>query len=257
MARRRRRSAHRRRRNSWSDNTSGHSKAARLGWSRKGRRRRRKNPFTSRTARLASRKRWARRRNPRALSYLPNPYGRRRRRYSRRWNARRRFALGRIVPSQAMLRQAVKVGTGVAAGFVSTPVISMLLSKMGLSQYDNFAGVGQILLGSLMVGMVRNRNVKEVGLMITGFGVYDLVASNLKRADGSYWLPPLQRSVGIMSMIPGMSASYGVAVAPVSPVSRAGIAASYSPQVVGASFEAPALSTVGLAGDVTTGIDWE
>lgn len=250
--RRKRRTARRvtrKRRNYWSNNASGHARAAKKGW------RRRKKASSSRKRRKTTRKR----RNPRAASYMParrNPRKRKsyrrgtaRRRSYRRRNPRRRMTL---IPSQRTMRQAVKVGVGVASGFTATPVAARLMQMGNLGAYDNFLGLVHILLGSVMIGASRNRDIKDVGMMIAGFGVYDLVASNVKALG----LSPLPRYQELTAMLPGMtppaeeaaSASYGVAMRPTSAVSRGGVAASY--QGVGASFEAPGTSTVGLACDM-------
>lgn len=170
-----------------------------------------------------------------------------------------------IIPSQRIIRQSVKTGIGVASGFVATPVASRIMAALNLSQYDNLVGLVHVIMGSLMVGMVRNKDVKDVGMMIAGFGAYDLVASNLKKADGTTWLPVLPRYTALTSaLLPApapVSASYGVAMRPVSPVARAGVAASYRPALA-SSYEAPSMGPVGLAADMEAmghlpGIDFD
>lgn len=258
-ARRRKRRKVSRRRNAWWDDRNGHIAAAKKGW-RKKKRKSSASP-KSRKRKSASRKR---RKNPKMLSYMPNPrrrtrarrrnagYRRRNPSYRRRRNASRRRGLQGLIPSQAMLRQSVQIGSGIAGGFVATPIAHQILNMAGMGQYDNLLGLVHVLLGSLMVGFVKNRSIKNVGMMITGFGVYDLVASNLKKAEGGYWLPPLPRTIGLselmfkegdLATVPpeSTSGSYGVAMRPVSPVARAG---------VGSSYESPSMSSVGVAGDM-------
>jgi len=232
-----RRLIHRRRRNSWPDNAAGHRKAAILGW---GRRKRRK---TSLGAKSTWGKKLSRRRNPHYASYMPNPFRSYRR--GRRHYRRNPLNLRRLLPNKALLNSSLKLGIGVTCGFVSMPIIDKIAQMTGLRQYSRYYGLGQIVLGSLMTAFIRNKAAKDIGIMIAGFGVYDLIATNLAPS----YLQQLPRVQGITSMIPGLGTSYGVARAPVSRVAGAvPMAASYQPALA-SSYDSGRSDTVGLAGE--------
>jgi hypothetical protein len=125
------------------------------------------------------------------------------------------------------------------------------------AQYDKYVGAGQIVLGSLMVAMAKKKGIKDIGMMIAGFGVYDLIQQNLAMS----YLPPIPRVQGITNMIPGLSASYAVGHRPVSRVAGAvPMAASYQPQLA-SSYDTSNSRTVGLGEDAPMGhlpgIDFE
>jgi len=215
-----------RRRNSWPDNTAGHSKAARKGWRK-----------------LRSGKR---RKNPHAATYMPNPFRSRRRHRRHGFRLNPPAMLRRLLPSKGQAFRYAKLGLGVAGGFMATPIVSKVLSMAKLDKYDKYAGVGTIVLGALLTGMAKKKDLKDLGLLIAGFGVYDLLASN-----SAGMLPALPRVTGLTSNIPGMaplSSSYGVAAYSVSR-SAASLPMSSSYQQISSSYQDNASMPVGISGD--------
>lgn len=230
---RRKRRVRRTRRNAWYNDAVGHAKAARKGWRRRKRRpaakgRRRKNPVYR-----------ARRRR---RTYRRNPV---------------RGIIARTF-SQQWLMQSVTISGGIVAGMLGMPLVyGVLPVDMKTPQTRKFLGLVHVLLGSLVVGFVKNKQGRTLGAVIAGTGVYDLIAENTKTTLGLPSLPT--ENVMISGLLPaggdstppeeqsasymrnyGMNASYMVPRRPVS-----------SPAIgtVAASYEAPGSSTVGLSGD--------
>lgn len=256
VRRRKRKSTKRRtRRNAWYDNAPGHRKAAKLGWSRRKRskRRTRKNPY----------------------------HARRKNAYRRR--TRRNPNIIKSITSQKTIMTAVKIGGGIAIGALAMPILFTMLPENMKNQRRWLGGI-HVAIGALMVGMLRNKDLKDLGMVIAGTGVYDLIAYNVPDL-GLIALPstpgPLlanltgtkpvitqaEEQAGLYGPLTishygasygtparsGYGASYPVAVAPVSPVARAG---------VGASYEAPGMNTQGFGNDLWStddpyaGIEW-
>lgn len=250
MARRKSRSRKRRARvmyraNVWSNDAAGHAKAARKGWRR---RKRRKNwsssPMMNRKRRKSSRRRNPWSSGPRSftpLSMRSNPYRRTRR---RRRNPNLPTAI-RGVFSQRNIMNAAKVGGGIVAGTLTIPML-YTISPAALQAQSRFFGLANVLVGGLLVGLVRNKDVKDMGVIIAGVGMYDLIQQNVPQLN----LPAIPRSNPMISgMLPTtgtsasympLAASYMTAARPASQVARAG---------VGASYLAPRTKTVGLQGD--------
>lgn len=229
------------RRNAWYNNAAGHAKAARKGWrARRGtptKRRKRKNPYKVRHVLTRSNRRRRYRRNPNGIAR----------------------GMRRAISQQWIMRS-LTIGGGIAGGAAAMPLVYKMVPEANRAQVSPWLGLVHVLLGSVMNATLRNRNMKELGAVIAGTGVYDLLVSNIPQLG----LPALPRSGGLAAMLPnnaGVSASYPVARRPVSGVAASGVSpvtsqvgSSYLPSytnpgdVVGASYEAPGSRTVGLSG---------
>jgi len=212
---RRRRKA---RRNAWYNDTAGHRKAARKGW--RGRK-------TTKAAPAKSRKRKSKRtrKNPvyrvRRRVARRNPV-RRRRSSRRRMNPVNRLGLRRAF-SRQWLMQSLTIAGGIVSGMLGMPLVYRLVPEGNRTTLRPYLGVVHVLLGSMLFGFMKNKNVKEMGVVIAGTGVYDLLASNIDALG----LPPLPVSSSLIDkVLPApapVSASYNVMSRPVSR-----IAASYN-----------------------------
>jgi len=220
----RRRKRRRTRRNYWTNDAAGHAKAARKGWKR-------------RRASSPSRKR-RKRKNP--------AYGRSRRRnpvYRRRINRRRRrrnpniMASVRRAFSRQWLMQSLTVGGGVVAGFMGMPLVYRLVPESNRTTLRPYLGIVHVLIGALMAGMLRNARMKQMGVVIAGTGVYDLLAQNISQLG----LPGLPVSNILLDQAfgggaaPALAASYPVARRPISRYA----ALAPSAQALAASYQAP------------------
>lgn len=167
--------------------------------------------------------------------------------------------------TQRMLISTAKAGAGIAIGFAAMPVFYKILPK-AMKQQRRWLGGIHLALGLGIAGFVRNRDVKDVGLVIAATGVYDLIAMNVQFLG----LPPLRTTSELAeSLIPSPEAtpaqaasgcyggqldishygsSYPVAARPVSPVAATGVGASF--ERVGSSYPSLAYPTVGLSDDI-------
>lgn len=160
------------------------------------RRKTRLNPFTSASAKRAAYKRWygtrrrARRNGSAMMRTRRNPYMRRnRRRYRRNPNG-----FIKTLTSQQMLFTGLKIGGGIVAGSMAMPIVNRIVPEENREKWDRYYGAFHLVIGALLFSMIRNRNVKEIGLVIAGTGVYDLIASNFPK----WGLTPLPRSLPII-----------------------------------------------------------
>lgn len=148
-----------RRKNAWYGNRAGHAKAARKGWKR----RKRRNPARAwkggnlYTARVNPRRRRnrRRRRNPNAMKRIQAAF-------SRKW-----------------IMQTATIGGGIMAGFLAMPFVYRMVPDAQKRTVRPFLGLFHVLAGSLLFGFVKNKAVKEIGVILAGTGVYDLVAYNV------------------------------------------------------------------------------
>lgn len=254
VRRRANRRRRRRRRNAWSNDARGHAKAARLGWRRRkrGGRRRRRNPALTIRHAANPRRRRRRRRN------CPTTRVNRRRRRTRRNQPR----IIRQLTSQKVLMSGATIGGGIVLGAVTMPLVDRMIPANNRAQFSPFLGIVNIAIGALMYGMLRNRMAKQLGLVVAGTGVYDLVAENIPQLS----LPSMRATALVNQMMPaaiapnGAAASYQVARRPVSPVAR--LSASYpSPARAGysASYADPGMRTEGFGStDPYAGIEgWD
>lgn len=143
----------------------------------------------------------------------------------------RRTGLVKSLTSRRTLMTGLKVGGGITGGALAMPLVYSVLPE-GMRKHSRWLGFGHVTIGALMVGMLRNRDAKDVGMVIVGTGIYDLLASTVPALG----LPPLPRSMP--EVFGGLkttgieepeetSASYPVLSAPVSSVARRGVGASY------------------------------
>lgn len=192
------------------------------------------------------------RKNRRSLRRNPVYRMNRRRRYTRRYTRRNPIkALGNLT-SQKWLMTAAKIGGGIGVGAIAMPIISNYVP--GVSKYDKYLGIAHVVLGAFGVSFLKNKDLKDMSMIIAGTGVYDLIASNVPQLG----LKPLPRQLGtaFSSVLPkaSLSASYTSRMMPVSPVAAAGrgMSASYGvPARAGysASYPAPGMKTQGLSSD--------
>lgn len=110
------------------------------------------------------------------------------------------------------------IGGGFVAGMAGK---SLLLNALpaNMKQYGKYIGVGHIIIGALLVGMMKKKALKEVGVVVAATGLYDLIASNVPvlalPALPSYVIPGITPKT---SIAPALSGSYPVSRLPVSPV---------------------------------------
>jgi hypothetical protein len=157
--------------------------------------------------------------------------------------------------SRNVLMSTAKAGLGIAIGFTAMPIFYRILPAQLKDQRKWLGGI-HVLLGLGVAGFFKNRNVKDIGLVIAATGVYDLIAMNTQDFLG---LPALRTTSPLADrMIPtaapsapaavsGYGASYPVLGAPVSRVAARGVGANF--ERVGASYPSLAYPTVGLSGD--------
>lgn len=173
-------------------------------------------------------------------------------RRSRR-RVRRNPNIMKALTSKTVLMQGVTIGGGIVGGSLAMPLLVRFLPANITTDYNKYLGVVHVALGALMFGFLKNKNLKQLGLVIAGTGMYDLVAMN-----APIGLPPLPRSSEMIDKAfgaGGASASYPVSRLPVSPVARLGVPslnASYqlpARQGWAASYSAPGSSIEGFSGD--------
>jgi hypothetical protein len=179
----------------------------------------------------------------------PVKVNRHRRHHSYRMNPLNVKGVIRQITNKRWLISTAMIGGGIAAGMATKSVSEMLLKQLKLDRYDKYSGALSIVIGALLIGMMKKRQVKEIGAIIAGAGLYDLVAQNVKALK----LTPLPTIS--LPKLPGMapaavSASYATAVRPVSPVARVGLQSSYgvvAPAGYGSSYQAN-VPTQGFSG---------
>lgn len=203
------------------------------------------NPRRRRKARRVRSRRRVRR-NPSyfAPALRMNPRKRRRRRTRRNPGAIKR------VMNQKWLMSVASIGLGIAAGYYTLPAVNALIPAAQREQLRPFMGGINVLAGSLIISMAKGRKAKmlrEMGAIIAGTGVYDLLAENIPQLG----LAPIPKTNPVISgLLPGVSASYSVGARPVSrQASSIGASYAYAPVAYGASYEAPNAQTAGLGSD--------
>lgn len=211
------------------------------------------------------RRSYRRRRNPVAM--FENPIRRRRRTRRNtvaRYNPRRRRSYARRNPAKGIMKSltsrkvlttGITIGGGIVAGSLAMPLLYRYLPT-SVTKYDKYLGVAHVAIGALMFSFMKNKMLKELGLVIAGTGIYDLVASNAPDLG----LPKLPRTSPFIDQITGSKskaalpepsgASYPIARQPVSAAARYGapFAASYQ-QPFGASYQAPGMPIEGFGSD--------
>ena len=84
--------------------------------------------------------------------------------------------------SMKTIMGALKITGGLAAGFIGLPFLyrlaGMVIKPEDVAANRKYIGVAPLGLGLLMFGMLKNRDVKDIGLIIAAVGLYDLVQQN-------------------------------------------------------------------------------
>lgn len=149
-----------------------------------------------------------------------------------------------------MLMSGLKIGGGITGGFLAMPLVYSVLPTTFRMENRRWLGIGHVGIGALMVGMLRNKDAKDVGMIVAGTGIYDLIANNIPALG----LPPLPTTMpeifsgdnAELEFPESTSASYPVLSAPTSDVARRGIGASYEQSysragsgLLGSNYEEP------------------
>lgn len=180
--------------------------------------------------------------------------------------------------SQKILMSTAKAGVGIAIGFAAMPVFYKILPEQLKARREWLGGIN-LALGLGIAGFIRNRDVKDIGMVIAATGVYDLIAMNVDFLG----LPPLRTTSTLAeNLIPSPDApspaapspaapapsseeaasgcyggqldishygsSYPTSARPVSPVAATGVGASF--ERMGSSYPSLAYPTVGLSDDM-------
>lgn len=195
------------------------------------------------------RKRRSYRRNG-VLTMRHNPIRRRRHVRHNPFNVKRTL---KQITSKRWLITLGTIGGGLVAGMAGKSLILNALPA-NMKQYGKYVGAAHILLGAVLVGMMKKKAIKEVGVVMAATGLYDLIAVNVPMLG----LPALP-SYDVKSVGAKLSGSYPVSHLPVSPVA-AQLAGNYS-TVARAGYNGGYMSTVkteGFAGldNPYSDIDW-
>jgi hypothetical protein len=151
-------------------------------------------------------------------STMINPRHRRRGRRSFRHNP---FRVKQLI-SKKYLMGTLVLGGGIAVGFLAMPLVTKLATALKLGAYRRYFGLGHVVIGGVLAAMMKRRALKELGLVIAGVGVYDLIANNipalqLPAVSGKDWLSTLSpaavsgsldRTLSYAPTLPTVGASY-------------------------------------------------
>lgn len=197
--------------------------------------RKRRNPFTRtrrRTARrnpvFAFRRRKARRHTTRRHNPIL------RRRHTRRHTRRNPINL-RALTSRQGLMTAATVGIGIAVGYALLPIISSMLpaslvtARKANTGAGRFLGLINVAVGLLVASAMRQARVKQIGMVVAGMGVYDLIASNVPTLGLAAL--PINLNVAGTPIGPKLAGSYPALVSPAS-----GMAGSYGRSSYGSNY---------------------
>jgi len=189
-----------------------------------------------------------------------NPRNRRRKSY-RRHNPK--VSLKSLM-NKKWLMSVVKIGGGVVLGFMTLPLVNGLIPAANRADYDKYLGLVNVVIGALMFGFIKNKDIKEMGLVVAGMGVYDLIASNV---DALKLMPIPRTNALITDMLPepaaststggkGTSGSYQASRLPVSRAAASGmVGASYPGARAGYLGDSYRASS-GFGDNPYEGIDW-
>lgn len=180
--------------NAWYNDYQGHKKAASKGW------RKRKASKTVKAVRK-------------------NPSHKRRIRKNPNFKA---------LLNKQLLTQAAVIGGGIVGGFMLLPLINSVIPKDKATNESMiprpWLGLVNVAAGLLLSGFVKNKMAKELGIIVVGTGVYDLISQNLTDLG----LPAIPMTSPLLKA----SASYYPGAALLG----------YNPQQVAASYEAQDVS---------------
>lgn len=166
---------------------------------------------------------WKRPKKSRLMGRPVKVNPKRKRRVSRKRRAVRRNPqnIMKALTSRKLIMTSVKIGGGMLAGSMAMPVVYRLLPENMRTQGDKFLGLFHVLIGGLVSFFVRNKDMKELGMVIAGTGVYDLVAMNATQLS----LPPLPRTLPFVDDAFGAGQQVSASYTP-----RPALAASYTPR---------------------------
>ena len=171
------------------------------------------------------------------VSYHRGPKSKMPQRINKRRRVRRNGPLKlKGIFSKTAIMNAVSIASGIGAGFLAMPLIIKIIPEKNRAQFNDYMGLAHVALGLVMASMLKNKNLKAMGAVIAGTGVYDLIACNIPQLD----LPRLPRTSVLFDQMDGtmsithQGSSYPTAQLPVN------MGASY--ERVGASYEPSGLS---------------
>lgn len=152
------------------------------------RRKRRKNPATRKATKVRRRKALSYGKHRVTLSKTRSGWKRPKRsrmgvgRKSVRVNRRRRrrnpkFSM-KSAFSKQQLMMALSIGSGIVASALTMPILNKVLPS-GLTSQRKYLGGVHVIAGLLLTSLVKNKNIKTIGVVIAGAGVYDLIAQNV------------------------------------------------------------------------------
>jgi len=143
---------------------------------------------------------------------------------------------------------AATIGIGVIAGYMVLPLFKKIVPATWAAQIDSMSGMGKarglinVAVGVLLFSAMRQKRVKEVGLVIAGMGVYDLIAVNISALS----LPPLPATMPLIDKtMPAAHGNYPVLTPPASGMAGSYGASAYDGIRVGASYERSAIKAFG------------
>lgn len=149
--------------------------------------------------------------------------------------------------NKKVLMTGLSIGGGLIVGAGLMPLINQLVpfkeDKVTKIIDRKYMGIFHVVLGGLMFGFLKNKMLKDMGLVIAGTGIYDLAVSNIDYLSKDLGLLPLPGTSTVVDTAfkPALKGSYSVARAPMSHV-----AASYQ-RGYGASYQR-AVPQAGLSG---------
>jgi hypothetical protein len=113
----------------------------------------------------------------------PHHFGRlhHRRRHHARYNPSVKGAIGSMknALSKHSIMTGLTIAGGLAGGFASKSLGQSAFSALKLpASSQKFVGAFNVVVGALMIGMVKNRVAKEIGAIIAGVGIYDIISQN-------------------------------------------------------------------------------
>jgi len=131
------------------------------------------------------------------------------------------------------------IGGGIAAGFMALPITARLMGmlKVDTVTFGNYFGLGNIVLGGTLAMFLKRRELKEIGLIIAGVGVYDLISRNVPMLG----LPIVNVADWTGKLMPAASGTLDRTIS-----YKPSLAASYQP--VGTSYQ-PMASSYETMGD--------
>lgn len=133
---------------------------------------------------------------------------------------------------------AATIGIGLVAGWMTLPLVSKIMPAAWRSEIESpttwgkARGLINVAIGVALFTLLKNKHAKQIGMVVAGTGIYDLIAVNVPQLG----LPslPAQNS-GLDNLMPAASGTYdsiGVHAASAmagNPHASQAIAGSYGP----------------------------